>query len=367
MSFVAEKLRLARIASGLSLEELGASVSATRQYIHQLENKSKNPTDDMINAIVDILGVTRNFFYEPSETIPAEHYHFRKQLTTPASITGQVIARGTILDSLVAEIDQNLNLPSVNFPSISIKNEEEIERAAEKCRLHWGLGLDGPIVNMTRVVEHAGAVVAEFKGISDRVDALSIDRPRPIIIRSVAKASLSRLRFDLAHEAAHFVLHKGIVTGDQATEAQANRFASAFLMPRSAFVKEFKIRRNLDWKMILSLKLRWKTSLHAIIRRAYDLRLINAAQYRSGNIHLVKTGQAKTEKYDDTLPLEEPEILVTSIKMLEKVSPGSVQRICQKIGISNSMFELVTGHKMPISSITNDPKIIPLSLSKISR
>ncbi len=52
----------------------------------------------------------------------------------------------------------------------------------------WGLGL-GPISNMMRVVENAGAIVSFFSGVSERVDALSIDRQRPMIIRSEAKPS----------------------------------------------------------------------------------------------------------------------------------------------------------------------------------
>ncbi|WP_445083824.1 ImmA/IrrE family metallo-endopeptidase [Candidatus Vondammii sp. HM_W22] len=68
-----------------------------------------------------------------------------------------------------------------------------------------------------------------------------------LIIRSTAKTAPTRLRFDTAHERGHLVMHIRIVTGDTGTEAQANRFASAFLLPRRDFVREFPRSRRIDW------------------------------------------------------------------------------------------------------------------------
>ena len=105
-----------------------------------------------------------------------------------------------------------------------------------------------------------------------------------------------RLRFDLAHECGHLVMHQGVETGDRETEIQAHRFASAFLLPTTAFVTEFPRRAHyLDWPGLYTLKRRWGVSVRAIVRRAYDLGMIDAAQYRTANVHLARTGQAKGE------------------------------------------------------------------------
>lgn len=96
-------------------------------------------------------------------------------------------------------------------------------------------------------------------------------------------------------------------------------FAGAFLIPRNAFAREFpRTRRALDWNALFAMKLRWKVSVRAITRRAFDLGLIDAAQYRTANIQLVKTGQAKTERYDDRIALEVPELLYTAVAWLSK-------------------------------------------------
>lgn len=356
-TFEGERLRLARVAQGLTLDQVGIRVSATRQYLNQLEQGSKVPTDEMVEALSAALSVKTHFFsLLTHDSVRPEQCHFRKQRTTPVSVISQVLARGTLLDGFVSRLDQEVDLPVVSFPDISASSATEIEEAAEEARRTWGLGL-GPISSMMRVVENAGAVVSFFGGVSERVDALSIDRQRPMIIRSEAKPAACRLRFDLAHECGHLIMHRGVETGDKVTEDQANRFASAFLLPRSSFIHEFPRGHYLNWKIIYDLKLRWKVSAAAIIRRAYDLRMISADQYRTGYIHLSKTGQKRVEYYDDQISPEEPELLLSAMDALENAFPGSVQRIASEVGLEATMFENVSGVELP-RALETSPNIV---------
>jgi Zn-dependent peptidase ImmA (M78 family)/transcriptional regulator with XRE-family HTH domain len=356
--FYGERLRLARVALGLTLDELGGRVSATRQYLNQLELGLKSPSEEMCAALADALGVAVHFFKLPDMGgIRAEQCHFRKQRTTPVSVVSQVLARGTLLDSFVSRLDRELELPPVSFPDHPATTVSDAERAAEMVREQWHLGT-GPISSMMRVVENAGAVVSFFCGVSERVDALSIDSVRPMIIRSEAKPSACRLRFDLAHEAGHLVMHRGVHTGNKDTEDQANRFASAFLLPRSSFVHEFPRGRSLDWGTIYAMKLRWKVSVAAILRRAYDLRILSADQYRTGYIHLSKTGQKKQEKFDDQIEAEMPELLSTAISALEGAYIGAVERLLHDSGLTVHMFTYLSGVSLP-SSETVGSTVVP--------
>src|SRR5579862_651326 len=105
-AFRGEQLRLARLAFGYSLDEVGEKVGATRQFIHQVEVEAKAPSRELVIALAGSLGVTPRFFSAPPRaTVRPEQCHFRKQATTPASITSQVLARGSILDALAEELD----------------------------------------------------------------------------------------------------------------------------------------------------------------------------------------------------------------------------------------------------------------------
>jgi Zn-dependent peptidase ImmA (M78 family)/transcriptional regulator with XRE-family HTH domain len=342
-----------RLFHGLSLEELGGRVAATRQYMHQLETMGRVPTPEMVEALAAALEVAPRFFTRRAAGVVApEHCHFRKQATTPQSVVQQVLARGTLLDELVGAVSAEVDLPEVDFPQIQVADAREIEAAAEACRRHWRLGLVGPIQSMTRVVEAAGAVVTHFPGLSERVDALSMHRPRPIIVRSSAKESIMRLRFDLAHECGHLVMHQGVETGDRETETQAHRFASAFLLPAGAFAAEFPRRvRYLDWPGLYSLKRRWGVSVRAIIRRAYDLNMIDAAQYRTANVHLNRTGQAKGEAGDNDWPWpEEPELLAAALTALAVEAPDVVLGLPDALGLGQSAFERLVGISLSLSA-----------------
>ena len=359
-----EQLRLARLTHGYSLEEVGDLVGATRQYIHQLETGARSASDELVDALADVLGVTVAFLADPiPSTVRPEQCHFRGHITRPASVTSQVLARGTLLDKFVGALEDHLQLPDVAFPDFPANSLEDIERVAEEARRYWGLGTTGPITSMMRVVENAGAVVTYFGDLSERVDAFSMDRRRPIIVRSSLKESLCRQRFDFAHECGHLIMHRGLQTGDRATEDQAHRFASAFLFPRGAVLREFPRGRTINWQALFDLKLRWKISIRALVRRGYDLGILSPAQYRTANIHLVKSGQAKAEIYDNdgTLPVEQPELLPSALLALEQAMPGGGRAIARDLGLAPRMLELITGFHFPDPDPTiDDPKVVRL-------
>lgn len=350
--FFGEKLRLARLMAGITQQELGELVAVSRQFIHQLEAGVKPPAEDLLLALAEVLKVKSDFFFKkPQNDVKYEQCHFRKRKTTPVGLANRVLALGTIFELLVEIIEDHLELPVANFIDFeeSDLSAEAIERAAEQCRINWGLGLDAPVTNMVRVLENNGAVITCFDGVSDKVDALSMNRKRPIIVRNNAKESCCRMRFDLAHECGHLVLHQGVETGCVKTEREADAFASAFLFPRKAFLKEFpqcvgpvRIR----WEKIFALKLRWRVSARAIIYRANYLGLISSQQYRTANVYLNKSGQSKTEDLDDQIPMEQPELLSAAIDQLNEHLGISIFDIANDLGVSEQIVAQLTSYDL---------------------
>jgi len=348
-TFNGDKLRLARLLNGLTQQELGKEISSSRQFVHQLESEVRLPATDVLNALYEVLHVKEGFFSHPlGNDVKFEQCHFRKRKTTPVGIANRVLAFSTVFEQLVSFVNEHLNLPATNFPDVDHRADSysnaEIESAAQACRELWGLS-DEPISHVTRALENAGVVITQFKGVSEKVDALSLNRKFPIIVRNDAKESVCRMRFDLAHECGHFVLHDGIETGDNQTEREADRFASAFLLPREKFLQEFPdLRgRRIDWSMIYRLKLRWGVSARAIIYKANENKLITAKQYRGANVWLNKTGQTKRERYDDQVQLESPELLSGIFDVLRDQLGMSFEYIANTLFIDASMLSTITG------------------------
>lgn len=359
--FYGDKLRLARLLNGFTQQELGNRVSVSRQFVHQMEGGDKNPADDVLKALCEALKVECKFFGIPvGNDVKFEQCHFRKRRTTPVGLAHRVLSFSTIFEELVVYLNSLLDLPAKNIPTSEPNSDnytnDEIERAAELCRRTWALGVNAPIAKMTRVLENAGVVITQYDGVSDRVDALSVNRRYPIIVRNTAKESVCRMRFDLAHECGHFVLHDGIETGDKTTESEADKFASAFIFPRSAFLKEFSdmTTGRIKWDLIYNLKVRWGMSARAIIYRSNHLGLITAQQYRSANVYLNKTGQSKIEKYDEQIKPEIPELLESAFDLIQEHLSIKFSDIASVLGISVEMLSEITGiHRMDKPHLNN--------------
>jgi Zn-dependent peptidase ImmA (M78 family)/transcriptional regulator with XRE-family HTH domain len=332
---IGANVRLARLFHGLTLEDIAASVERTRQYVHKIETEQISPPPAVLDAIARMTQVYPVFFIRPATAaLTEEQCHFRKQFTARAAVKHVALAKGEMFRRLVVAIDGQLELPQNVIPQRDVHSLLDIEQAAEHCRRVWGLGL-GPIQSMTRLAEHVGAVVTSFRGVSREVDAYSISAARPIIVVNAEEASACRLRFDIAHELGHLVLHVGTTTGDRRTEGEANRFAGAFLLPRTSFAKEFPRLRgsHLNWQGLSEMKLRWKVSKAALLYRAKQLALISEDQYRTGVIRLNRGGEARVEKEDALIPREVPELFSQAVRLAYTHQRVDFDTFCGTLGV----------------------------------
>ena len=79
---------------------------------------------------------------------------------------------------------------------------------------------------------------------------------------------------------------------DKVKENEANRFASEFLFPMQ---EAKRILPGLMLSHLGPLKKNWLISMASIIRRAYDLGIIDQNKYRYFNIELSRSGQKRNE------------------------------------------------------------------------
>lgn len=364
--FSGERLRLARVFNGLSQAELGARVEITHASISQAENGLRQPSPQVVDRLAVTLGFDRSFFFlgAPVE-FRDEECHFRRRKTTPLGVRNRVLATGTLFNELLALLDASVRLPAYNVPTIRAKTPDEIEAAAERCRELWGLGLDAPIKNVARALERAGIVIARFAASAVKVDAFSRSGPRGVIVLNTDKGSTSRARHDKGHECGHLVMHPGVDALSEDAEAEANRFASAFLMPRAAFIREFS-RLGTDrirFENLIPMKVRWRSSLAAIVRRAHDLRLITAAQYEAAfkQYYSRHLHRGEPEEPQD----EPPELIPLAFDVLQQqgVSRDDVAR---RLGWTASILAKVAPDLADAAG-GSDGEVIPFAKLKTRR
>jgi Zn-dependent peptidase ImmA (M78 family) len=146
----------------------------------------------------------------------------------------------------------------------------------------WGLG-PGPISNVLALLESKGIVVCRYEMQGESVEAFSFwNGARQLVFMASEKEAGVRLRYDLAHELGHLVLHRWVEQSDledratlKAIEGEADKFAGAFLLPSTSFPNEVYTTR-LD--AFVPLKEHWKVSIQAMVYRCRDLELIDGDQ-----------------------------------------------------------------------------------------
>lgn len=345
-SFIGANLRLVRLFHEMSLTDLGEQVGVSKQFLSRVETGAESVSSNLEIALSDTLDVLPEFFYHADPNpIADEQCHFRRQLTTKIALRQVARARGEMLKRLVGVLDDHLDLPIYQVGEADPESVETIERAAEKFRSLFGLGL-GPLSNVTRIAENAGAVVLKVHGLAPEIDAVSFATKRPLIALNRDGRSACRERFGIAHELGHFSLHIGVLTGDRLTETQANRFASALLMPRSTFANECRLAirgTRLNWPGLSELKMRWGVSKAAIIFRGRQLGVLSDDQARAGYIGLKRHGEAVKEAEDNLIPNEEPEIVEESLRFMKENLGVPQSVIAREMRVRPSLLNVLLG------------------------
>jgi Zn-dependent peptidase ImmA (M78 family)/transcriptional regulator with XRE-family HTH domain len=363
-TFVGQRLQLAREFRDLTQKQLGEKVAASHALVSLCESgKRTDPATDLVEAFGTVLGFDAEFFYEPDgEIFLEEECSFRHRRSTPERLKTKIRAHASLLGMVLERLRRHFKFPALNIPKIPASTDPEIEKAAEQARQHWGLGIDAPISDIGRVMEHAGVFLVSHLAESSQVDAFSRDGSTAIIFLNESVQSTSRWVFDIGHECGHLVMHSGIQTGNEVTEDAADRFAGAFLLPRVAFAREFRTS-PFSFNHVFKLKKRWKASAAAIIKRAYDLKLIDAVQYRQSFKYMSARGWRKGGEPNEP-DFKGPELLSTALGALGTKVDLTIDQLCRDLDFTPETFLTVTGVSVPLSK-AKPVDVIPIRARRL--
>jgi len=146
----------------------------------------------------------------------------------------------------------------------------------DSLRAYWEIP-SGPIDNLTDLVEQAGVIVVHsslgesvVSGVTFAVSGLP-----PLVVLNEEQPA-DRLRFTLAHELGHLVMHKFPTPN---MEDEANAFAGALLMPAND-IRPYFAGRRIDFLLLAALKLEWKVAMQSLLMRARSLGMVTPKQER---------------------------------------------------------------------------------------
>lgn len=303
--FNPEMLTLARMAREVTQSELAAAVETTQGRVSKIEHGFFVPDDNLVDRFAAALKYPREFFFQPGyiNTLPSWFYLKRKQL--PQSTLGRIHAEIAIRIRNIVKLLMSTELkPVLRLPQFDVDqfngNVEEIARAVRSL---WELPR-GPIQNLVEVLERAGILVIPCNFGATEVDAVGMRlQGMPPLVFMNLDAPMDRVRFTIAHELAHIVMHS---TPSEDVEDEANRFASEFLMP------EYDIKPqlvNVTVATLAMLKRVWRVSMQALLMRAKTLKTISAKRATTLWKQMSALGFRKREPSELDLSPESPRLL----------------------------------------------------------
>ena len=304
-SFNPAMLVLARESRGLTQAEFAALASCSQAEISRYETGLRTPNDKTVDGFAETLGFTREFF-SLGETIRAFGspcvYHRKKQ-STKERVFKQLLAKVNVHRIQIQGLLRACELVVENrFVRIDVDSQTAPpEHVARQVRKVWEIP-PGPIPDLVRVIENCGGIVVPCDFGPERVDALSQWSPGvPPLLFTNREIPADRLRFTLAHEIGHLVMHQ-YLTPDM--EAEADRFAAEFMMPESD-VRPYLSGVSLP--KLASLKPYWRVSMAALLKRAGDLGTVTKADATALWMKMSRAGYRRTEPIE--IPPEHPSLL----------------------------------------------------------
>jgi len=351
------RLSFARRRRGLTKKALADLLDVTDRTISYWEAGEMTPSDETLKSVSEHLRFPVTFFFgDDLNELRPDIVSFRALSRMTSGQRDAALAAGALGIAVGDWIEKRFNLPDPDVPDMRDLGPEE---AAAAVRASWGVGVR-PISDMVRLLESRGVFVFSLVEDCKEVDAYSFwhEGRRPFVMLNTIK-SAERSRLDAAHELGHLVLHRH-ADDHQRIEIDAQRFASAFLMPREDVIAHAPRIPSVD--SILRGKVRWRVSAMAYAHRLSALGLLSPWQYRRLCQEMASSGFRSSEP--NPQPRESSLLLKKVLESLRQEGHGR-RVIAGEINIYVEELDRLLFGLVPaaISGGKRDHKAAPCELS----
>ena len=304
-------LETARLLRQKTQKEVVEAIGISQASLSKAEHGLQELPVDIMDKLYDYYDLPETFFLRSEGVSPLGHLYYRKKLTITNKVIDSFVAKVKIFKAIIDDLMSAVELPKYTLGNYVPNENLSAKEIARKIRYELKV-YNGAVPNLSTLLENNGIIIIRFDFGTDKIDGLTTitDSDKKVMFIN-NQMSNDRIRFSMAHELGHLVMHLGNppCSSDDA-ERQADEFASEFLMP------EEEIRPmllNVNIQTLGMLKRKWRVSMHALVRRAKDLETITYQQYRNLQMYFSKKGYTKSEPIP--LPLENPTMWDETLKL----------------------------------------------------
>ena len=343
MSSRGDFLRIARQRRGLTQTAAATKMGLKQAVLSRMENGIVDVTDEVVRNAALAYTFPESFFNQ-SETVLGPPVSVHPMLRGTSKVTAKDV------DMLTAELNIRLFnmrqfLTNIEFarpldvPHLDIEMEDSPQSAARKVRLHWRL-TEGPIKNLTRLLERAGIIVgtSDFGGAPISGVMFRPPSAPPFVLFNPSHPA-DRVRFTLAHELGHLVMHRFPTSS---MEDEANAFASEFMLPSKEMKQAFRGRR-VTIQTLAAKKKEWRMSMQSLVMAAKSSGSITQNQAKYLFIQLSKKGWRTSEPAELDFPHDMPTVLPDVIRVHQKDLGYKDDELLTLTKLHKSEFETLYG------------------------
>lgn len=273
-----EMISLRRRMLAVSQAQLALETGIAQGTLSKIEQGIKEATPEVLFRLAEALKCPESFFFQNEREYGAPmstHAMFRKKAATGQKVIDRLIADLNIRIGHIRKFLSTVEFsPELPFPQYDVDDfNGDIAAVAENVRRAW-LMPRGPIRSLTEFAERAGCLVIHCDMEDAKIDGVSYRIPGlPPVVFLNRNQPADRMRFSLAHELGHLVMH---AYPHPSMEQEADEFASSLLMPASDIGPELN---GLTIEKAAYMKPQWRVSMAALIYRATVLKRID--KYKS--------------------------------------------------------------------------------------
>ncbi len=302
------RLSVARKRKGLTRPQLAEKLGVTSRTINGWETGAEVP-EERIDSLVRELGFSRGFLglADPA-SVSTNAVSFRSLSRKSATQRDAALAMCDMAVDLSEWIDPRFGRNDVAIADLS---EEAPDFAADLLRRDWGLG-HAPLSNLIHLLEAKGVRLFGLPDNCREIDACSfwLDDIPYVLVDTTRSAE--RIRFNLAHELGHLVLHRHGAPVGQTAEKEANLFASNFLMTTSSLHQH--LPRQMSVGALVKLKRKWGVSAMALAYRLNKIGRLSDWHYKTMIIEMRRRKYHEVEP--EPIPHEQSYVLDVVLRTL---------------------------------------------------
>lgn len=349
-----QMVELARNARGLTQEELVYRASFTQATLSRIE-RGLSPVDaDTLRELAEALHYPEAFFFQRGDVYAAKIKYARVRKSAGKKLLSRIDAENNIRARAIKELFKPFDFEVYDIPDLPIHPTYGTpEQVARALRERWRVPR-GPIQNLTHLVEGKGLFVihADFLG-CPKLDGITYQFPDdvPDIIFLNKYAPADRMRFTLAHELGHRVMH-WMPVGYAQAKKEADRFAAEFMAPAETIAPHLY---KLNLQKLMDLKQYCRMSMAFFVYRARQLNTITERQAKYLRRKISEVSDGRKEPPETDISMEEPHMIKQLIRLHKENLDYTDDDLAAALRLSVDDFRRMFEAEKPMAKIYKLP------------